>query len=110
MVRTIAICAIAVISYGAIHCNNLEDYKCYSVNGFCLNHLVRPCENGTICDEDWRRHHPTESPCVDPSDSYFCNHTSYRCEKGSGIQKYADCKKVFARARIRYVRIFDKFL
>jgi hypothetical protein len=73
----------------------LADYRCYSTNGFCLDHRNVPCLTGSVCDNAFHKAHPTESPCIDPSESYGCvghQGTNFQCIKGAGLQGISACK------------------
>ena len=43
------------------------DYFCSSIHAYCLENLTHPCELGTVCDENFHRTYPGDSPCVEPA-------------------------------------------
>ena len=101
------LCAASALA--TIHCENLNNYQCYSSNGYCLgrnqvllnralfqcnilDHLVKECANGTVCDSAFEKAHPNESPCIDTINSYGCNKKNLKCEKGAGVFTYSSCR------------------
>merc|ERR1712224_951498 len=72
-------CLTPAFADDAVHCIHLDDFDCYSRNGYCLSHESRPCAPGTVCDHAMHKKFPGIDPCVDPTTTYKCNPENKTC-------------------------------
>ena len=93
----------------ASNCHNATDYKCYSIDGYCLYKHKQPCESGTVCDSDFQKEHSLDSPCIDQIESYGCvrNGMSYQCKKGAGDESLGVCLGACGGADGNWVPVFE---
>ena len=84
-------CTKACVKPTPKDCTHLADYTCENTHGFCLAQTYEACKPGTLCSNTFHKHNPTESPCINPDESYGCNKETKQCVERTGYQNQTTC-------------------